>query len=173
MPTTSSESLNRLLEHFNSTSRVIDDLAKGFSKMLSELNNRLKDIEAKYSEFDIYLKKVDSNLKNNLEKINDEHKNLENKSEQREMEIQKSIKSLTEKQKQILSTQSSLEISIQQLDQKFNALSIMMEKRMLEITDNIANIIAPVENWNKEMSIIKAEVDRLSREIEKRFLGDK
>lgn len=173
MPTKSAESLDRLLEHFNSTSCVIDDLAKAFSKIMSELANRLKDIEAKCSEFDICLKKVDSNLKNNMEKINDKHKNLENKSEQREMELQKSIKSLTENQKQILSTQNSLEISVQKLDQKFNSLNVMMEKRMLEITDNIANIISPVENWNKEMSIIKAEVDRLSREIEKRFLGDK
>ncbi len=173
MPTKSPEDLSSLLEHFDSTSRLIDDLAQAFSKILSEFDSHLRDVEAKYSELEIYLKKVDSHSKNNLEKLNDEHNSLKHKFEQKNIEIQGSIKTLNENQKLILSKQGSIEISIQQLDRKFNELNTMMEKRVLEITENMANIVSPVENWNKEMSIIKVDIDRLSREIGKRFLGEK
>jgi hypothetical protein len=47
-----------------------------------------------------------------------------------------------------------------------------MEKRLLEITENLSTVISPVENWNKEMNILKAEVGRLSREVEKRLMGE-
>nr|MDO8081664.1 hypothetical protein [Candidatus Freyarchaeota archaeon] len=173
MPKTSIDNLSRLLERFNSIGKVIDDLTQAFNKILSETDNRLKDVEAKYSELETSLKKSDSYLKNSLEKLNGDHDNLKNQSAQREAELQRSIKSLTENQKHILSAQGSLEISIQKLDQKFDALNTLIEKRLLEITENISTVIYPVENWNKEMNIIKAEVGRLSREIEKRLLGEK
>lgn len=173
MPKKSIDNLSRLFERFNSIGKVISDFAQDFNKILSENDSRLKDLEAKYSELETSLKKIDSYLKNSLEKLNDDQVNIKNEYAQREAELQSSLKSLTENQEHILSAQGSLEISIQKLNQKFDALNTLMEKRFLEITENISTVISPVENWNREMNILKAEVGRLSREVEKRLLGEK
>jgi predicted nucleic acid-binding Zn-ribbon protein len=173
MPKVRIDNLSRLNESFNSIGKVFDDLVQALSKILSETDNRLKDLEAKYLELEKSLNMIDSNFKNSLEKINYDHDNLKNESTQREAELQRSIKILAENQKSILSAQGSLEISVQKLNQKFEELNTLMEKRLLEITENISAIIFPVENWNKEMNMLKAEVGRLSREMEKKLLGEK
>ncbi|MEM3586280.1 MAG: hypothetical protein QXO71_03065 [Candidatus Jordarchaeaceae archaeon] len=172
MPKTSIDNLSRLNERFTSIGKVVEDLSQAFNKILGEADTRLKDLEAKYSELEKSLNKIDSHLKNSFEKLNSDHNNLKSESIQREAELQRSIKVLSENQKNILSAQGSLELSIQKLNQKFDELNILVERRLMEITENISAIISPVENWNKEMNILKAEVSRLSREMEKRLFGE-
>jgi predicted nucleic acid-binding Zn-ribbon protein len=170
MPTKNVENLDRLPELLSSISKIINDLTEAFSVILGEINNRLKDIEAKHLELEVHVKKEDSNLKDNLKKLKEEQENLNNKMEKGAASFQASIRNLTDAQTSIQSNLNSLEISIQQMDRKYEDINRLMEKRLMEIVENISNVVHPVEIWNKEMSVIKAEVARLSREIEKKII---
>ena len=172
MPSSDGETLNQLLDTFNSLGETLKSLTQNFGELLRRFDERLRVVEAKYSDLETHLRMVDLHLRSDLEKLREEQESLKKNFDRREEELLKSIRMLEENHKQVQSSQNSLEISLQKLDQNTIELNNAVEKRLLEITDNISSIISPVENWSKEMSILKAEVDRLSREIEKKLLGE-